>query len=361
MRVLIAPDKFAGTLTAVEAARAIAEGWARQAPGDELDLAPMADGGPGFVDVLHAALGGELSAVTVRGPHGEPVPGAVLRKGEQAWVESAQACGLALTKGQGAESATTWGVGELLGHAIHAGASGLVVGLGGSGTNDGGAGLLGALGATSDRPLDQGTTGLDGLTTVDLAPARDRLAGVSLVCATDVDSPLTGLFGATRTFGPQKGIPEERLPAVDAMLEQLAAATDRRTALEKGAGAGGGLGFGLLLLGARRCSGFDVVAEAVDLAARARACDLVLTGEGAFDFSSRSGKVPYGVASVAAEALRPCVALAGRVLVGAREMRTLGIESAHALVDLVGEERALADPAGSLADLAARVARSWSR
>lgn len=361
MRVLIAPDKFAGTLTALEAALAIAAGWSRQAPGDELDLAPMADGGPGFVDVLHAALGGELAAVTVRGPHGEPVPGVVLRKGGRAWVESAQACGLALTRGEGAEAATTWGVGELVGHAVDAGATEVVVGLGGSGTNDGGAGLIGALGATSDRPLDQGATGLDGLTTVDLAPARKRLAGVSLVCATDVDSPLTGLFGATRTFGPQKGISEERLPAVDALLEQLAAATDRRTSLEKGAGAAGGLGFGLLLLGARRRPGFDVVAEAVDLAARARACDLVLTGEGAFDFSSRSGKVPYGVASVAAEALRPCVALAGRVLVGSREMRTLGIEAAHALVDLVGEERALADPAGSLADTAARVARSWSR
>ena len=164
-----------------------------------------------------------------------------------------------------------------------------------------------------------------------------------------------------KTFGPQKGIAEDRLPAVDGLLEQLAAATDRRTSLEKGAGAAGGLGFALLLLGATRRPGFDVVAEAVDLAGRARATDLVLTGEGAFDFSSRSGKVPYGVAMVAAEALRPCVALAGQVLVGSREMRALGIESAYSLVDLVGEERALGDPAGSLSWLAERVARSWSR
>jgi glycerate 2-kinase len=361
MRVLVAPDKFAGTLTAVEAVRAIADGWSRQAPEDALDLAPMADGGPGFVDVLHEALGGELSAVTVSGPHHERVPGAVLRRGEQAWVESAQACGLALTGGERAESATTWGVGELVMHAIEAGATDIVVGLGGSGTNDGGAGLLGALGATADRPLDQGVAGLEGVAHVDVTPARERLAGVALTAASDVDSPLTGMFGATRTFGPQKGIPEDRLPAVDAVLEQLAAATDRRTALGKGAGAAGGLGFALLLLGATRRPGFDVVADAVDLAARARAADLVLTGEGAFDFSSRSGKVPYGVASVAAEALRPCVALAGQVQVGAREMRALGIESAYSLVDLVGEEQALADPAGSLATLAARVARTWSR
>ncbi|HEY2880413.1 glycerate kinase [Nocardioides sp.] len=361
MRVLVAPDKFAGTLTAVEAARAIAEGWARRAPDDDLDLAPMADGGPGFVDVIHEALGGELSVVTVTGPRHEPVPGVVLCRDQRAWVESAQACGLTLTGAEHAESATTWGVGELVLHAIDAGATEIVVGLGGSGTNDGGAGLLGALGAVADRPLDQGPAGLDGVTTVDLAAARAQLHGVTLTCASDVDSPLTGLFGATKTFGPQKGITEDRLPAVDAVLEQFAAATDRRTSLAKGAGAAGGLGFALLLLGAARRPGFDVVADAVDLAGRARAADLVLTGEGAFDFSSRSGKVPYGVATVAAEALRPCVALAGRVLVGSREMRALGIESAYSLVDLVGEERALGDPADSLARLAERVARSWSR
>src|SRR6476620_2566536 len=186
MRILVAPDKFAGTLTAVQAAEAVAAGWRRHAPDDELDLAPMADGGPGFVDVLHAALGGELAAVTVTGPHGEAVPGAVLRVGERAYVESAQACGLALTGGERAESATTWGVGELVMHAIEAGATDIVVGLGGSGTNDGGAGLLGALGTTADRPLDRGVAGLAGLTRVDLSHARARVAGVGLTCASDV-------------------------------------------------------------------------------------------------------------------------------------------------------------------------------
>jgi glycerate kinase len=131
--------------------------------------------------------------------------------------------------------------------------------------------------------------------------------------------------------------------------------------LEEGAGAAGGLGFALLLLGAERRSGVDLVAEAVRLPERARAADLVVTGEGAFDFSSRGGKVPYGVAAVASEALRPCVALAGQVLVGSREMRALGVESAYSLVDAVGEERAFGDPAGALADLAERVARTWSR
>ena len=360
MRVLIAPDKFAGTLTAVEAAEAIAAGWRRQAPGDDLDLAPMADGGPGFVDVLHAALGGQLSAVTVSGPHGAPVPAVVLRVGDTAYVESAQAAGLPLVEGD-PETATSRGVGELVLAAVDGGARTVVVGLGGSGTNDGGAGVLASLGATADAALDAGPAALSSVTSVDLAAARSRLAGVTLVAASDVDNPLTGLFGATKTFGPQKGIAEERIAEVDGWLEGFAAATDRRTSLEKGAGAAGGIGYALLVLGATREPGIDLVTDAVSLAERARAADLVVTGEGAFDFSSRAGKVPYGVAGVAAEALRPCIALAGQVLVGSREMRALGIESAYSLVELVGEERALAAPAEALADLAARVARTWSR
>ncbi len=361
MRVLIAPDKFAGTLTAVEAAEAMAEGWRRQAPDDEVDLAPMSDGGPGFVDVLHAALGGDLQMVTVRGPLGDPVPATILLVGTTAYVESAQGCGLHLTGGERAEEASSFGVGELLAHAVDAGATTVVVGLGGSGTTDGGAGLLAALGARADRPLDAGVAGLAGIGEVDLAPARSRVGDVRLVAASDVDNPLTGLFGAAKTYGPQKGVHEDRLPAVDGLLETFAEVVDARIRLEPGAGAAGGLGYALLLLGATREPGIGLVAGAVRLEERARQSDLVVTGEGAFDFSSRSGKVPYGVAAVAAEALRPCVAVAGQVLVGSREMRALGVESAYALVDLLGEERAFGDPAGAVADVAARVARTWSR
>ncbi len=357
----MAPDKFAGTLTAVEAAEAIATGWRRHAPADTLDLAPMSDGGPGFVDVLHATLGGELLAVTVTGPTGAPTPATVLRVEDTAYVESAQACGLHLTGAQGGEQATTRGVGELLAAAIGTGASRVVVGLGGSGTSDGGAGLLAGLGASADVPLDRGPAGLEGIGEVDLAAARDQVAGVEVVVASDVDNPLSGLFGAAKVFGPQKGLADDRLVVVDAWLERFAEVAGRRTALEPGAGAAGGLGFALLLLGGTRTPGIGVVTDAVGLPERARAADLVVTGEGAFDFSSRAGKVPAGVAAVAEQAVRPCVALAGAVLVGSREMRALGMESAYSLVDLVGEERAFADPAGSLADLAERVARTWSR
>jgi glycerate kinase len=321
----------------------------------------MSDGGPGFVDVLHEALGGQLLSVRVRGPHGAPTPGTVLMVDATAYVESAQACGLHLTGGKGAETATSYGVGELVAAAVDAGALTVVVGLGGSGTNDGGAGLLAALGATGDVPLDMGAAALEGVGSVDVTAARERIGSVRLVAASDVDNPLAGLFGATKTFGPQKGIPEDRLPVVDGWLEQYAAAFDRRLALEPGAGAAGGLGYALLVLGAIREPGVALVAEAVGLAERASAADLVLTGEGAFDFSSRAGKVPHGVATVAEQALRPCVVLAGKVLVGAREMRALGVESAYSLLDLVGEERAFADPAGALAELARRTARTWSR
>jgi glycerate kinase len=360
VRIVIAPDKFAGTLTAVEAAEAIAVGWARQAPSDQIEQVPMADGGPGFVDVLHSTLGGELLAATVTGPHGSPTPATVLLVGDTAYVESAQACGLSLTGGRGAETATTYGVGELVLAARDAGARRVVVGLGGSGSNDGGAGLLAALGATADRPLDAGGAALSGLASLVLP----RPPGIEIVAASDVDSPLTGLFGATKVYGPQKGLAEEQLPGLDGALQDLAAAagpSGRRLALAPGAGAAGGLGYALLLLGAERRPGLEIVADAVGLLDRSRRADLVVTGEGAFDFSSRAGKVPAGVADVAARAARPCVVLAGRVDVGSREMRALGVESAYAMLDLVGEERSFADPAGSLAALAQRVARSWSR
>lgn len=371
MRVLLAPDKLAGTLGAARAARALAEGWREVAPDDHLDLAPMSDGGPGFLDALAAGLPGAVrEPVVVRGPLGGQVPAEVLlvrdRPGGDttAYVESAQACGLELTGRDRPEAATTLGVGDLLRAAVDAGARRVVVGLGGSGTTDGGAGLLAALGAGADRPLDAGPAALAGVGTVDLAPARVALGEVELVVASDVDSPLTGLFGAAKVFGPQKGLVEERLPAVDGVLQDWAVAVGpdgRRAATLPGAGAAGGLGFALGLLGAVRRPGVALVADVLDLAARARAADLVVTGEGAFDHTSRVGKVPGGVAALAAAAVRPCVVVAGRVEVGAREMRALGIEAAYALVDAVGEERALGDPAGSLAHVGARLARAWSR
>jgi len=366
MRVLVAPDKFAGTLTAVEAADTVVQGWRRHAPGDALATIPMSDGGPGFVHALESYLGGDLLAVSVSDPYGAPVPATVLLHRGTAYVESAQACGLHLTPvdGRDPERASTVGVGELVGAAVDAGAERVVVGLGGSATNDGGAGMLSALGADADVDLRSGAAGLAALGEggrVDLTWARRRIGDVSLVLASDVDNPLLGLRGAINVFGPQKGVADERKPYLDRLLEQFAQATGRRTADAPGAGAAGGLGFAMLLLGGTREPGVELVAAAVGLAEQCRGVDLVVTGEGAFDHSSRGGKVVYGVAQVAGRAVRPCVVVAGRVDVGSREMRALGVEQAYSVTDLVGEQQAFADPAASLAALSHRVAQQWSR
>lgn len=370
MRVLVAPDEFAGTLTAVEAADAIAEGWRRAAAVDEVTTAPMADGGPGFVDVLHAAIGGEILAVTVRGPLGSPVPATFLLAGDTAYLESAQACGRSLLPSAGTvpargavEEASTYGVGELVAEAVAAGAGRVVVGLDDSGTNDAGAGLLAALGATSEPAgaLTAGVTGLSQLAAVDLRAARERVGGIDLVVATDVENPLLGLRGATNVFGPQKGLAADRLIDIDGALTRFAHLAGREPADARGAGAAGGLGYGLMLVGARREPGFATVADTVGLASAIRAADLVLTGEGRLDWQSMSGTVVSGVAALATKALRPCVVIAGDVRVGARELRANGIESAYSLVDVVGADAATGDPAESVATTAARVARTWSR
>jgi glycerate kinase len=368
MHVLIAPRAFSGTLTAVQAATAIGRGWQRRAPGDRVTLRPMSDGGHGFVETLAETLGGQLVAATVRGPAGAPAPAAVLLVGDTAYVEAAQAAGAHLVADRpDPEHASSYGVGELVAVALETGARRIVVGTGGCVTNDGGAGALAALGATADAPLDRGAAGLDGITSLDLEPARRRVVSVHLVAATDADVPLLGLFGVTKAEGAGRGIGDERVPQVDAWLDALVVATlgstpaQRRPADAPGAGAGGGLGFAIGCLGGAREPAIDLVAEAIGLPAATAECDLVLTGEGAYDFASRSGSVVHGVAQVAQAALRPCVVLAGQVLVGGREMRAMGVESAYAVVDVVGEQAALASPAESLAALGERVARTWSR
>jgi glycerate 2-kinase len=364
MRVLIAPDRFADVLTAAEAADAIASGWARTAPTDDVTLTPMSDGGPGLIDVLHASLGGELLAATVSGPLRERVPAAVLRVGNTAYVESAQAIGLHLVSPAERDyrRASTYGVGELIRIAANAEAARIVVALSECATNDGGAGLLAALGAQSDpvSALSAGPAGLLGLRSISVDPARDALAGVSLVIATNVDNPLLGLRGTTNVFGPSKGLPREQLYEIDGALTRLAHAAGRELADAKGAGAAGGLGYGLLLLGGQVVSAPDLVTGAVDLAGKAAGCDLVITGAATIDPMSLSGTVVSQVAAVASAAARPCVALAGRVDVSARELRAHGIESAYAFESL-GSQAAQGHPAERLAALTGRIARTWSR
>lgn len=342
MRVVVCPDKFAGTLSAGEAAAAIAEGWLRAAPDADLDVVPLSDGGPGFVEVLHAALGGSLLAVPTSGPLGEPAVAEVLVAADgTAYVEAAQACGLHLLPAgvRAPLDAGTTGVAALLRAALDAGARRVVVGVGGTASTDGGRGLVDALGGPGAAALP---------------------SGVDLVVATDVDNPLLGAGGAAAVFGPQKGADRDQVRTLEQRLAEWAAASGGDPTAP-GAGAGGGLGYGLMLLGGRRASGVQTVLDAVRLEARAAAADLLVTGEGTLDGSSLRGKVPRGAAWVAQRTGRPCVVLAGRVLVGRRELGSAGIDAAYAVEESAGSlEAALADPAGRLADLAARVARTWT-
>ncbi|HEX2804711.1 MAG TPA: glycerate kinase [Kineosporiaceae bacterium] len=383
MRVLIAPDCFTGTLTAGQAAQAVAAGWLRHAPEDVVDLCPLSDGGPGFVEVLHQVLGGRLLAVTVTGPLGDPVPAGVLLVQDTdgvptGYVETAQACGLHLVPAgrRDPRVTTTAGVAGLLEAARQAGATRIVLGLGGSGTNDAGAGMLAALAgddliAPVRERLIAGGGALAGLTSSELAgltTVRQRWAGIDLVIASDVDSPLLGLQGASAGFAEQKGATPEQAQALERCLADFAAAAldalgqDRRATSAAGAGAAGGLGFGLTLLGARRVPGSQAVLDAVGISDRLRASDLVVTGEGRFDWQSLRGKVVAGVAREALAVGTPVVVIAGQVQVGRREALAIGVESAYPVARTPQEvDAAIADPAGTLADRAERVARTWSR
>jgi glycerate kinase len=363
MRILAAPDKFAGTLTATEAAEAIRDGWARTAPEDEVELVPLSDGGPGFLEVLHAGLGGELLAETVRGPLGKPTPAPLLRVGDTAYIEVSQACGLHLVDPQrrDALAASSYGVGELMAAAADAGVRRVVVGVGGTASTDGGAGLLAALGAGPAQLLARGGGALAALDRpVDLGAVRERLAGLELVAATDVDAPLLGHDGAAHGFGAQKGAGRDAREQLERGLRIWATLTDGGMAVRGGAGAGGGIGFALLLLGASRVPGAQLALDAVHLPERARGADLLITGEGAFDWQSLRGKVVAGVARSAQDAGRPTVVLAGRVEVGRRELAAAGIDAAYGIEDMPTSDRGHTASA-DLQALAARVARTWSR
>jgi glycerate kinase len=384
VRVLIAPDCFTGTLSAGQAADAIAEGWRRSAPKDDLTLVPLSDGGPGFLDVLSRALGGTTVCVTALDPLGRPVPAVILivDVGERptAYIESAHACGLHLLA-QGERNplvTSTYGVGQLIEAALAEGATRVVVGLGGSGTNDGGAGMLAALragdpdalavGGAKLRDLDDDA--LHGLTAV-----RERLHAIQLVLATDVDSPLLGFHGASAVFAPQKGATPEMTQELESALgrftevvskvvpsgRDLLTGKEMRLERQPGAGAAGGLGYGLLLLGGHRVSGVQAVLEAVGFEALVQAADLVVTGEGTFDWQSLRGKVVAGVADAALAKAKPIVVIAGQALVGRRETMALGISGTYAVAENPGQiAAALADPAGTLSARTTRVATTWS-
>jgi glycerate kinase len=370
VRVLIAPDKFAGTLPAPEVAAAVAGGWRAVAPGDELVERPLADGGPGFVAVLSRALGGRLVGVRTVDPLGRPVAGEVLLVANTAYVESAQACGLHLLSEQerNPKITSSYGLGLLLAGAVEAGATEVVVGLGGSAVNDCGAGMLAALGAApvdvAGYALPYGGAALGvaaGLT------GLPQLRQVSLVAATDVDNPLLGLHGASNVYGPQKGATREDVLLLDAALEHFSGVLEKAfdrpgLAALPGAGAAGGIGAALLALGGRVVSGIGLVTGLIALERELDRADLVITGEGSFDHQSLRGKVVAGVANGARDRGLPCVVVAGRIETGHREAANAGVSEMYSLVEHFGSvDLALAEPTRGLREIATALAGQWSR
>jgi glycerate kinase len=365
MRVLIAPDKFRGTLTAAQAAHAVASGWHRARPGDTVVEVPMADGGEGTLHALVEALDGARRPARVHGPLGDPVDaeyGIVSGpSGVTAVVEMARASGLALI-GEARRDpirTTSVGTGELIRAALSHGPTEIIVCIGGSATNDGGAGLAQALGvrllSASGGEIGPGGASLLDLERIDVSGLEPAVTRTRFLVACDVDNPLTGPRGASVVYGPQKGATSADVLLLDRALGHMAAVIHRDLGLDvrdlPGGGAAGGLGVGMVaFLGAHLRPGVDVVMDAVGLDRRLAVADLVVTGEGAVDRQSIHGKVPDGVIGAARAAGVPAIVLCGRA-----EARLLDVP-VFDLVGRFGEHRAMSDARSALEDLAEEVA-----
>lgn len=371
MKVVVAPDSFKGSMTAKQAAEAIAAGFRRVYPDAEYVLIPMADGGEGSVQSLVDATDGRLVSATVTGPMGAPTDATfgLLGDGTTAAVEMAAASGLTLVPRDERDPmrATTYGTGELIARALDEGVTRLIVGIGGSATNDGGAGVAQALGVrlldARGHDIPPGGGGLSALARIDLADLDERLTGVSTVVACDVANPLTGPDGASAVYGPQKGATPEMIAQLDANLARLADRIARDVGVDvadvPGAGAAGGLGAGLLaFLGAELRSGVEIILDAVDFDARARGAALCITGEGQISRQTAFGKTPMGVASSPALRGVSVVALCGSVADDAGAVYDVGIDAVMPIVPgPTTLDEAIADAPSLTADAAERLAR----
>lgn len=372
MRVVVAPDKFKGSLTAPEVARRVAAGLVTAAPEVAVVQVPVADGGEGTLDAAEAA-GFRRIPVRVAGPIGAPLESALAVRDRMAVVEMAAASGLAvLPGGQHAPlGATSIGTGQLVRTALDLGCTEVVLGIGGSACTDGGAGLLVGLGArlldARGRELALGGGALRDLDRVDLTGLDPRLPDTSIVLATDVDNPLLGRHGAAAVYGPQKGAGPEDVAVLEQGLARWAAVLDAALdrargsglAEQLGAGAAGGVGYAAMAaLSAVRRPGIDVVLGLTEFVSHLVGTCLVVTGEGSLDAQTLRGKAPAGVAAAARAAGVPVVAVAGRCLLTPAELLGGGIEAAYALLDVEPDSDRCMQHAGPLLErLAERIAR----
>jgi glycerate kinase len=370
-RLVIAPDKFKGSLSAREVAAALAAGW-RAAVGEEWEIVavPMADGGEGTVAAFLDG-GAQARRVAVRGPLGEPHEASFALDGRTAIVESALASGLVLVPPERRDAlrASSYGTGELIRAALDAGAERIVVGIGGSASNDGGAGLLQALGFhlrdADGRELEPGGAALARLASISFERVDPRVRRVAIEVASDVDNPLIGPAGASVTFGPQKGATPAQVAILDAALahfaDVVAKATGRDLRDAPGAGAAGGMGFALIaLLGARMRPGVELIAELRGLADALEGAELCLSGEGRIDEQTLRGKTLAGVARIARSKQVPVLAFAGSVDPAVEpELFAAGVTCFPIADAPISPDESIARAAGLLRNAAARAARSW--
>jgi glycerate 2-kinase len=368
--VVVAPDKFKGSLGAAGVARAVADGLRAAVPGVDVREHPVADGGDGTVEAAVSA-GYERHEIRCTGPTGTPVVAALAVGGGVAVVELAEASGLRrLPGGRPAPlTATSRGTGELIRAALDLGCGQVVLGIGGSACTDGGAGMVQALGGrlldAAGAELAPGGAALAELDRLDLSGFDPRVEPTDFVVASDVDNPLLGLHGAAAVYGPQKGASTDDVRVLDAALTRWAAVARTATGVDAagmpGAGAAGGVGFAaVVFLGARIRSGIDYLLDLLQVRAAIEGARLVVTGEGSLDAQTLRGKAPAGVAAAARAAGVTTVAVAGRSTLDPSALEPAGIARAYVLSDLEPDpERSMREPAPLLRALASRIAADW--
>ena len=368
--VVIASDKFKGSLTATEVAQALAAGMLDVLPQLETVLVPVADGGDGTVAAALSA-GYDKIIVDAVGPTGEPVRAPYALDGDRAVVELAAVVGLSMLPGGQLDplGSSTYGLGLVIADAIRRGATTVVLGLGGSASTDGGAGMVQALGArlldADSHDVQPGGGALVNLAHLDLGPLRGTLGAVKIIVASDVDNPLLGPKGAAAVFAPQKGARPQDVQTLERGLrhwsELVSQATRRNDTERPGAGAAGGAGYAALaLLDAEIRPGIELILDLIDFDAKVVGADLVVTGEGSLDEQSLAGKAPIGVARAAAKAGVPVIAVAGRLQLSQQRLQEAGISAAYPLSDLEPDPaRSIANASSLLRQLGGHIAREW--
>lgn len=373
MKIVIAPDSFKESLTALAVAEAIGEGFRRILPQAQYRLVPMADGGEGLVQSIVDATQGEKFSTQVTAPLGNKVSASwgMTGDGQSAVIEMAEASGLHLvpTDKRNPLISTSYGSGELISTALDKGLRRIILGIGGSATNDGGVGMLQALGAKfvdkTGKSLSFGGAALADLAQIDMSGLDPRLQETRIEVACDVDNPLCGEQGASAVFGAQKGATKADVQRLDAALRHFAEQVQAQLGIDiqtpKGAGAAGGMGGGLMLLPQVRLrSGIQMVIEAVDLAAAIADADIVVTGEGRMDGQSVHGKTPIGVAKLAKSAGKPVIAIVGSLREDYPAVYEAGIDAVFPIIRQINSlENTLQAGRENLISTAENVARLW--